>query len=297
MKNKKKETLIYNNGQYEKEVICAENWMRLIYENPVGSATLPFFVKRKIFSRIYGMYCKTPFSARNISQFIEQYQVDMTGCEEVYKNYAAFFTREKKGIIFPKEANALGAPCEGLASVYDNIDPKNLINIKSAALSLSELFDDEILAKEYSGGTMLTIRLTPTNYHRVHSFDDGVVSSSKFINGHLFSVSPLALRRIAQLYCRNKRALVQFSSQNFGDVVLVEVGATFVGSIIHCFNDSESVKRADQISYFEPGGSLLLVFFKKGFFTPKGSLLEQTDLGFETKVNIGEILGYGDQVQ
>ena len=138
---------------------------------------------------------------------------------------------------------------------------------------------------------MLRIRLTPSHYHRMHFFDDGTIINSKKINGDLFSVSPLAVGRIPHLYCRNKRAIIQFASKQFGDIVFVEVGATFVGSIVHCFKNGEAVKRGHMASYFKPGGSLLLIFFKKGAYKPDPNLLEQTWKGFETKVNVGETLG------
>ena len=111
------------------------------------------------------------------------------------------------------------------------------------------------------------------------------------IKGDLYSVSPIALNRIAELYCRNKRALIQFSSENFGDVVLVEVGATFVGSIVHCFEEGQRVERGDLASYFKPGGSLVLMFLKKGAFTADNDLILRTHDGIETKTPIGETLG------
>jgi phosphatidylserine decarboxylase len=89
------------------------------------------------------------------------------------------------------------------------------------------------------------------------------------------------------LYCRNKRVLVLFSSRNFGDVALVEVGATFTGSITHCFETGRPVSRGEQIGYFSPGGSLLLMFFKKDALLPNASLLAQTAAGYETKVQVG----------
>jgi phosphatidylserine decarboxylase len=291
MKREKCEIWIYRDGRYEKEPICADRWMRLIYENPVGSATLPFLLKRKAVSRLYGMYCRTPMSARGIPRFIDQYNVDMTGFGGTYKNYAEFFTREKKDVTFPAEPHVLGSPCEGLVSAYTDIDPDKLIAAKGSFFTLSELFGDSALAREYQGGSMLRIRLTPANYHRIHFFDDGVISSSKFINGSLNSVSPLAVRRVARLYCRNKRAVISFSSVNFGETVMVEVGATCVGGIVHCFENGESVGRGRQTSYFKPGGSLLLIFFKNGMFSPGASLLEQTAGGYETKIMIGEELG------
>jgi phosphatidylserine decarboxylase len=265
--------------------------MRLIYENPARGAPLRFFVKRKIVSHLYGYYCRTRASARGIPKFIKRYNVDMDGCQGPYKNYTAFFTREKAGLSFPEEPHLLGSPCEGLASAYTDIDGTNLIAAKGSYFPLAELLGSDELAAEYEGGSMLSIRLTPANYHRAHFFDGGRIVFSKTIKGHLYSVSPLAVRRIARLYCRNKRALTVFSSENFGDAALVEVGATFVGSIVHCFENGDTVSRGQLSSYFLPGGSLLLVFFKKGDFYPSQTLLEQTARGFETRVRIGEVLG------
>jgi len=287
----KHEIWVYNNGQYEQEVVVAEKWMRLIYESPVGGAPLLFLARRKVLSRIYGMYCRTTLSARKIPQFIEQYQIDMTGCSGEYKNFADFFSREKTDVQFPIESGVLGSPCEGLVSAYADIMPDNLIAAKGEAFSLAELLNNEALAAEYTGGTMVRIRLTPANYHRIHFFDSGTVTDIRMLNGTLYSVSPLALNRVARLYCRNKRALVTFSSQNFGDVLLVEVGATFVGSIVHCFENGDEVDRGQQACYFLPGGSLLLMFFKYGSFVADEGLLAQSIAGYETKIQIGTALG------
>jgi phosphatidylserine decarboxylase len=265
--------------------------MRLIYENPVGGAGLLWLVKRKAVSRLYGLYCRTPLSAKGIPNFIEKYGVDMTGCHGKYKNFAQFFAREKTDVVFPGEAAELGSPCEGLVSVYSEINSQQIIAAKGTHFSLEELFADAALAKEYSGGTMVSIRLTPANYHRMHFFDAGVVQSTRMIKGDLYSVSPLALNRVMKLYCRNKRAVIRFAAENFGDVVLVEVGATFVGSIVHCYKDGQPVSRGEVASYFKPGGSLVLAFFKKGAFKPNAEIVSRTAEGIETKVRVGELLG------
>jgi len=275
----------------EQERIVAERWMRLIYENPVGRASLLWWVKRKTVSRIYGLYCRTPMSARKIPRFIQEYDIDMTGCDAKYKNFAQFFSREKTNVSFPEDPQVLGSPCEGMVTINTDIEPKKMIAAKGADFSLAELFGDEALAEKYRGGTMLRIRLTPSNYHRMHFFDDGVVTGAKFLKGDLYSVSPLAVDRVRRLYCRNKRAIINFSSQHFGEVAMVEVGATFVGSIVHCFDVGQHVTRGQQASFFLPGGSLVLVFFKEGNFNPDEALLQQTNAGYETKSLIGHPLG------
>ena len=290
---RKKRTKIYyyNNGKLEEEKICPERWMRLIYENPVGGASLLWLVKRKALSRLYGLYCKTPMSARGISRFIKKYHVDMTGCKGKYKNFAQFFSRERQGIQFPKEKNVLGTPCEGLVSAFDNIQSDKLIQAKGMEFSMRDLFGNESLANEFDGGTMVRIRLTPANYHRMHFFDKGTIQKETNLKGHLYSVSPLALNKIIELYCRNKRAVIEFETENFGKAVMVEVGATFVGSIVHCFKQGEQVDRGQLASYFKPGGSLVLVFFKKGTVELQKDILEKSKDGFEVKMPIGEPLG------
>jgi len=289
--NAKKQIWVYNGGSLEQERICPERLMRLIYENPVGGASLLWLVKRKAVSRLYGLYCRTPLSAKTIPKFIDKYNVDMEGCNGKYKNFAQFFAREKENVLFPQEPDTLGSPCEGLVSVFPNIKQDQVIAAKGASFSLSELFADRALAKEYEGGTMVSIRLTPANYHRMHFFDNGVVTDTRMIKGDLYSVSPLALNRVVRLYCRNKRAIIKFSTENFGDVVLVEVGATFVGSIVHCFAEGQRVERGQVASYFKPGGSLVLMFLKKGNFVPSAELAHRTVEGYETKIPIGEPLG------
>ena len=287
---KKQQIWVYNQGNLEEERIYPERWMRLIYENPVGGASLLWLVKRKAVSRIYGLYCRTRHSAKVIPKFIDQHNIDMTGCKGTYKNFTQFFSRERENIAYPEDDKTLGSPCEGLVTVFPNIQQDHVVAAKGTSFSLAELFKDADLAKEYEGGTMISIRLTPANYHRMHFFDQGVVKSTTMIKGDLYSVSPLALNRVVRLYCRNKRAVIRFDSQNFGEVALVEVGATFVGSIVHCFTNGQSVARGQVASYFKPGGSLVLMFVKKGFFTPDPALVERTKEGFETKIAIGQVL-------
>ena len=274
-----------------REKVPAEGLLRLLYHNPVGGAPLLFLAKRKAVSRMYGAWCRSSLSGRKVARFIAEYGVDMTGCTGRYKTFADFFSREKSGVRFPDDPAAFGSPCEGMVLAYDAIDPQRLVAAKGSYFSLAELFGSEKLAGAYAGGSMLAIRLTPASYHRMHFFDDGRVRGSRQIDGSLFSVSPLAVGRVARLYCQNKRALTLFSSQNFGEVAIVEVGATFVGSIVHLFTKGSLVKRGGQASYFLPGGSLCLFFFKKGRLQPEPSILGNTAAGYETKVQIGREIG------
>jgi len=230
-----------------------------------------------------------------IEPFIAEHNIDMTGCSGSYGNFAEFFARKKRGIVFPGDAAVLGSPCEGLASAYEGIDPARMVAAKGSEYTLAELFggiaEARALAEKYRGGTCLRLRLTPANYHRMHFFDQGEVMDATFIDGDLHSVNPLAVGKVARLYCRNKRVRVQLKTQNFGDVVIMEVGATFVGSIVHRFMVGDITRRGRDASYFLPGGSLVLVYFEKGRVALDASILARTQDGIETRVDVGEAIG------
>jgi len=143
----------------------------------------------------------------------------------------------------------------------------------------------------YNGGTCLIFRLCPTDYHRFHFIDDGVCSNTTKIKGHYYSVNPIALKSINKLFCQNKREWSIFHSDNFGDVIYMEVGATCVGSIIQSYSPNSKIKKGTEKGYFKFGGSTVILFFKKDTIKIDEDLLHQTQLGFETSVFMGEKIG------
>ena len=94
-----------------------------------------------------------------------------------------------------------------------------LVQVKGITYSLSELIGDSKVAYQYEGGTCLVLRLCPTDYHRFHFIDNGIPKESHFIDGSYYSVNPTALERIPKLYCQNKREWSIFESENFGDII------------------------------------------------------------------------------
>ena len=153
------------------------------------------------------------------------------------------------------------------------------------------LIDDPKVAEEFEGGTCLILRLCPTDYHRFHFVDSGTCSESKKISGFYYSVNPIALNNVSELFCKNKREWSIFNSDNFGKILHVEVGATCVGSIIQSYTPNQKVKKGDEKCYFKFGGSTTILFFKKNTVTIDDDILLQSSFGFETKVNMGEKIG------
>ena len=289
---------VYNrqNKSYEEEKVAGNSYLKWCYESPVGKSLTELFVKKKLFSHIYGKYCDTKFSTRKIKSFINNFNIDMNISQKNADNFSCFndfFVRELKKEARPidLDPNILVSPGDGRLLAYDNISMDNLVQVKSIHYSLSELIGDSKIAKEYEGGVCLVLRLCPTDYHRFHFIDSGIPRENNFIKGNYYSVNPIALERIPKLYCQNKREWSIFESEHFDDIIHVEVGATCVGTIIQTYTPGKKVQKGDEKGYFKFGGSTTILFFKKDIIEIDEDILTQSSLGFECKVNMGETIG------
>ncbi len=93
------------------------------------------------------------------------------------------------------------------------------------------------LAAKYEGGQFVTLRITPTMYHRFHAPHDLDVEHVTYISGDTWNVYPIALKNVERLFCRNERAILRCRLTAFRHVpfLLVPVAAILVASIrLHC---------------------------------------------------------------
>jgi phosphatidylserine decarboxylase len=289
---------IYNRqtGEYEVEKVAGGGLLNALYTTKAGKVGLELLVKRKIYSALTGFFCDTGLSKRSIPGFVKNFSIDMEECEsrlEDFKSFNDFFSRKLKHTArsFDKPAEYLLSPGDGRLQAWDNIDFGNIIQIKGMNYSLAELLQNETLAKEYAKGTYIILRLCPVDYHRFHFFDSGECGEPTRVKGEYYSVNPVALGSIPELFCRNKREYSLFKTDNFGEVLYVEVGATSVGSIIQTFSPGSRLEKGDEKGYFKFGGSTVLLFFRKGTVSIDKEILEQTSAGFETKVLAGDTIG------
>ncbi len=138
---------------------------------------------------------------------------------------------------------------------------------------------------------MLIIRLAPVDYHRFHFPANGIVSESKEIRGAYFSVSPHAVKQMMSIYWQNKRAYSTLKAEKVGDILLCEVGATMVGSIIQSYSPGTLVSKGQEKGLFKFGGSTVILLFEKDKISIDPDLLENTLKGLETTVTMGEHIG------
>jgi phosphatidylserine decarboxylase len=282
--------------KYEIEQVAGDTYLKWTYSSPVGMKILELVIKKKLFSKLYGSFCDSKRSKNKIPSFVRKFGIDMSIFEkrlDQFESFNDFFTRKFTNEARPIDSlsSSLVSPGDGKLLVYDNVDLNKLVQIKGYTYNIDKLIDDQNISTKFSEGTLLILRLAPTDYHRFHFTDNGICEESKKIKGDYYSVNPIALKVVPELFCKNKREWSIFHSDNFGDVLCIEVGATFVGSIIQTYAQEKRVKRGDEKGYFKFGGSTTILFFEKGKVKIDGDILDQTNKGYETSVVLGEKIG------
>ena len=287
---------IYNreSKSYEIEKVLGENYIRWTYESPLGKSFLNIFLKRKIFSKLYGFFCDSKISRKKINNVIIEYNIDMNeSIKQIkdFKNFNDFFTRKLHPSARPISKNDFISPGDGRLLAFENIDLENIVQVKGFTYSLKELINDDSIADKYQNGTCLILRLCPVDYHRFHFVDNGTISSNNKIKGNYYSVNPIALSGIKKLFCKNKREWSILNSDNFGDILYIEVGATCVGTIKQTYSPNTKVLKGSEKGYFKFGGSTVILFLEKNKIKIDSDILSETKKNIETKVKMGETIG------
>ena len=168
------------------------------------------------------------------------------------------------------------------------------------------------------GGTLLIFRLSLPDYHRYIFPAEGKLLRTKKIKGRLDSVRKEAAHFKA--FSENKREVSLLELTGMGKILHVEVGAMLVGHIHNHFGSktfsdkgAQNKKKnlGEKTTKFDRGYQQTFRFTageEKGYFSLGGStivellnekividedLFENTNKGLETKLEIGERIGYG----
>jgi len=208
-------------------------------------------------------------------------------CE--YKSFNEFFMRKKKNVKnkLSNDNNLFLAPADSKLTVY-KIGDDVCLNIKNSKYTISELLQDDKLAKKYKGGYCLVYRLCVDDYHHYYYIDDATVISSKKIKGILHTVQPIAFKKY-KVFLENTREYNVLKTANFGTIVQMEVGALLVGKI--CNENIKKIKRGDEKGHFEFGGSTIIILVEKNKIKVDDDILENSSKEIETKISLFDSVG------
>ena len=282
----------------ETEQIYGESWLRWTYESGLGRLALNLLVKRTLASRYYGWRMNWLYSAQKILPFIARYNLDVDEFAKKpysFKNFNQFFYRALKPGARPiagQEGDRLAVlPADGRHLAFQNVDAADGFYAKGQRFSLESFLGDAALAAEFAGGSLLISRLCPVDYHRFHFPVSGQPGEPRLINGALYSVSPVALRRNLAYLWENKRMVTIVDSSQFGRVAVCEIGATMVGTIAQTFVPGRAVAKGDEKGLFKFGGSCVVTIFQPGKIKFDADLLENSAQQREVYAKMGERLG------
>jgi phosphatidylserine decarboxylase len=192
------------------------------------------------------------------------------------------FIRELKDGKRPIDpaAKILVSPCDAIVGACGTVADTTLHQIKGFPYTLDDLMRDRDLVERHRNGRYVTLRLTPSMYHRFHAPHDCRVEQVTYISGDTWNVNPIALRRVEKLFCKNERAILKTTLNATGDVVtLVPIAAILVASIrLHFLDVLLSLKyrgpnvlacdahfrKGEEMGWFEHG-STIIVFASEDF--------------------------------
>lgn len=242
-------------------------------------------------SKAAGAFLSTRLSCVLIAPFIRNNHIDMTQYEPVkYKSYNDFFTRKIKAKLRPvdMEARHFISPCDSKLTVYP-VTEDGHFTIKHTPYTVESLLQNKKLAKEYEGGYAMVFRLTVDDYHRYCYVCDGNKEDNVVIPGVLHTVNLIA-NDYFPIYKENSREYSILHTKEFGDIVMMEVGALLVGRIVN-HHRKFKVFRGQEKGYFEFGGSTVVLLVKKDTVKIDADILENSAQGIETVVKYGEKIG------
>ena len=272
-----------------------------------------WILPRNSFNRLCGLVADTKFPRFLLTLLIRlfswKYGVNLEESSKQvseYKNFNEFFTRKLLPDVrtLDPDKEAVLSPVDGILGESGVISNEILIQAKGLEYRLADLLKDSEKSKLYDGGIFITIYLAPYNYHRIHSMVSGEVSQFCYVPGDLWTVSPLGVHHVPELFARNER-LITFFETDKGECAFVKIGATVVGRIRVVYHDISSnrfgatfqksvlepplrVERGDEVGLFELGSTVICLF--------RPGQIELKDLKINQEILFGQAIGKFSQI-
>lgn len=262
-----------------------DDQLKFLYETKLGRTILKVAIA-PTFSKIVAKYKKSTISSFEIKSFIKNARIKLEEYEnQDFKSINDVFTRKKKPEFLNIDTNKNNfiAPADSKLTVY-KISEVETVRIKGVDYTINELLNDDLKDK-FKNGYCLVFRLSISDYHRYCYVDNATILKRKSIPGVLNTVRPIISK--CAVYRMNKRKWELMKTENFGEVVQMEVGAMFVGEINNSGKDV--VKKGEEKGHFSIGGSTVVVLVND--IKIDDDIMKWSGEGVESVVRYGERIG------
>ncbi|MDD7347295.1 MAG: phosphatidylserine decarboxylase [Clostridiales bacterium] len=282
-------------GNFLQDDETQEKIMRFLYGTYPGQKILPSLTHKRL-SKCVGGFLSTKVSALLIPYFVKRNNINPRDFEmSGHKSFNDFFTRRLApgAREVDMRPEVLISPCDSKLMVYPIEESqghrRSRFTIKGIQYNMEGLTQSMKLAEVFAGGKLLVFRLAVDDYHRYCYVDNGDKSQNYRIRGAFHTVNPAACEKVA-VYKENERVISILKSENFGIVMMMEVGAMMVGRIIN-YDGPTYVKKGTEKGMFRFGGSTIILAFQKGMVELDRDIMLNSQQGIETKVSYGEKIG------
>ena len=208
------------------------------------------------------------------------YEMPMGG----WKTFNQFFARRTKPGYRPIAAinddHVITSPADSTNDGQWEVSADSKVNIKGLEWSLEELLEGSKYKDEFAGGTWTHQFLNTTDYHRQHAPVGGKVIEARVLQGAAYlgveavpiegdekGRTHIVRRKLTALdepgyQFLQMRGLIVIKSK-IGKVAILPMGMAQVSSIIVTAEEGTKLRKGEEISYFQFGGSDIVMVFQR----------------------------------
>ena len=267
-----------------------ERMLAALYDHAAGRLLLKILTAPWV-SKAGGWLLSTRISRLAVGPFARRSGIDLGEyLGAPYHSFNEFFSRRIRPELrpIPENPELFISPCDSRLTALP-ITPDSRFTLKGTEYTLASLLRNEELAERFSGGWCLIFRLCVDDYHRYCYVADGEKEENTFLPGVLHTVNPIACGHYP-IYKENAREYTVLHTENWGDILMMEVGALMVGKIVN-HHGAARVARGQEKGYFQFGGSTVVLLTQKNRLNPDDPYPENSARGIETRVRYGQPIG------
>ena len=201
-----------------------------------------------------------------------------------WKTFNEFFARSVKPGYRPVAAinddHIIVSPADSTNDGQWEVNAESKVNVKGLEWSIEELLEGSKYKDDFAGGIWIHQFLNTTDYHRQHASVGGKVLEARVLQGvtwlgvkaepipgdekgrqHIVRTKLVAEDEAGYQFIQT-RGLIVIESK-IGKVAILPMGMAQVSSIIVTAEEGTTLRKGEEISYFQFGGSDIVVVFQR----------------------------------
>lgn len=229
-----------------------------------------------------------------------------------WKTFNQFFARSVKPGYRPVAAvnddHIIVSPADSTNAGQWEVNAESQVNVKGLEWSIEELLEGSKYKDDFKGGIWIHQFLNTTDYHRQHASVGGKVLEAREIMGatwlgvhtepiegdeqgrtHIVRHKLVAEDEAGYQFLQ-QRGLIVIQSK-IGKVAILPMGMAQVSSIVVTAEEGVTLRKGEEISYFQFGGSDIVVVFERA---SNVSVTAQPGVHYKTGTRIAEAFPVGE---